>query len=162
TAVAFSPNGKLLATASVDKTVKLWMLGTPGRPRKSQRASAGQTTAITEKLLHTLVGHTADVTAVAFSPNGALLASASTDKTVKLWSVDSGKAVQMLIGHTSSVFAVAFSSNGALLASASADETVKVWSVHHGTLGYTLSGHTSPVLTVAFSPDAHTLASGSA
>ena len=162
TAVAFSLDGQLLATASADKTVKLWTLRAPGKPRKSQRTSAALKTDITAKLLYTMAGHTADVTAVSFSPNGAILATASTDKTIKLWAVDTGKAVQTLMGHTASVFAVAFGPGGALLASASADETVKVWSVPRGTLDYTLSGHTSSVLAVAFSPDAHTIASGSA
>jgi len=74
-----------------------------------------------------LEGHTGWVNAVAFSPDGSLLASASWDGTVRLWNPTTGQEVQKLEGHTDSVRAVAFSPDGSLLASASWDETVRLW-----------------------------------
>ena len=70
--------------------------------------------------------------AVAFSPDGSLLALALSDKTVRLWDASTGREVRKLEGHTSSVRAVAFSPDGSLLASASGDETVRLWDASTG------------------------------
>jgi WD40 repeat protein len=108
----------------------------------------------------TLSGHTDRVFSVAFSPDGRLLASGSSDKTIKLWDVATGSLVRTLSGHTWSVFSVAFSPDGRLLASGSYRE-IKLWEVATGSEVRTLSGHVSDVTSVAFSPDGRLLASGS-
>ncbi|KIX02675.1 uncharacterized protein Z518_08617 [Rhinocladiella mackenziei CBS 650.93] len=116
--------------------------------------------------LQTLEGHTHYVKAMAFSPDGSLLVSASIDHTVRLWKVSTGQAVQTLQGHTNSVRAVVFSPDGSLLASASDDGAVRLWKVSTGQAVQTLEGHTSLghtnfVEAVAFSPDGSLLASAS-
>ena len=140
--VAFSPDGKVLASGSGDNTVKLWDV-----------ASGRQ--------LRTLIGHLGGVVAVAFSPDGKLLASGSGDNTVKLWDLASGRELRTLSGHTDSVFSVAFLPDGKVLASGSADNTIKLWDLASGRQLRTLSGHTDTVTSVAFSPDGKVLASGS-
>jgi len=82
--------------------------------------------------LQKLEGHTSWVHAVAFSPDGSLLASASRDRTVRLWNAGTGQEVQKLEGHTDWVRAVAFSPDGSLLASASRDRTVRLWNAGTG------------------------------
>ncbi|WP_416212377.1 WD40 repeat domain-containing protein [Nostoc sp. DedQUE09] len=140
--VSFSPDGKMLASASDDHTVKLW------------DTSTGQE-------IKTLIGHTNWIWGVSFSPDGKMLASASKDKTVKLWDTSIGKERKTLTGHTNEVNRNSFSPDGKMLASASKDKTVKLWDTSIGKERKTLTGHTKEVWGVSFSPDGKILASAS-
>ncbi|MBW4494057.1 MAG: protein kinase [Oscillatoria princeps RMCB-10] len=142
TSVAFTPDGKILASGSDDDTVRLWDVAT-GRE------------------LRQLSEHGNWVWSVAFSPDGKILASGSEDKTVRLWDVASGRELRQLSEHRSSVWSVAFSPDGKILASGSLDNTVGLWDVASGRELRQLSGHRHSVLSVAFSPDGKILASGS-
>jgi WD40 repeat protein/predicted Zn-dependent protease len=145
--VAFSPDGKRLASGSSDKTVKVWNVQT------------GQD-------ILTFKGHTSPVLSVAFSPNGRRLVSCSGDDRhspgeVKVWDAQTGRELLDLKGHKDYVLSVAFSPDGKCLASASRDMTVKVWDAQNGRQLLDLKGHTTIVDSVAFSPDGRRLASGS-
>jgi len=140
--VAWSPDGKTLASGSADNTVKLWDGG------------SGQ-------LLYTLSGHSSVVLSVAWNSDGKTLASGSSDNTVKLWEAGSGQLLRTLGGNFSSVTSVAWSPDSKTLASGSEDGTVKLWDAGSGQVLRTLSEHSSAVLSLAWSPDGKTLASGS-
>ena len=139
--VAFSPNGKVIASGSWDDTIRLW------------NSTTGQH-------LTTYHGHKKDVNAVAFSPDGETLASGSDDDTIILWN-PSGEIIKVLSGHTDNVTSVTFSPDGTTLASGSADSTIRFWNPSAGEHVDTLEGHTESVSSIAFSVDGGTLASGS-
>ncbi|KAI7971161.1 hypothetical protein EIK77_004676 [Talaromyces pinophilus] len=110
--------------------------------------------------LQTLEGHSQQVQSVVFSPDGRLLASGSSDKTIKLWDPATGSLQQTLEGHSEWVQSVAFSPDGRLLASGSWDKTIKLWDPATGAPQQTLEGHSQRVQSVVFSPDGRLLASG--
>jgi WD40 repeat protein len=142
TSVAFSPDGKKLASGSTDNTVRLW------------NAASGA-------LLRSLEGHKQSVSSVAFSPDGKTLASGSWDNAVRLWNATSGALLRSLEGHKRGTILVAFSPDGKTLASGSADHTVRLWNAASGSLLRSLEGHTNEVTSIAFSPDGQLLASAS-
>ena len=140
--VAYSPDGRLIASAGADQVVKVWDTAT-GRE------------------VRTLKGHTKPVDRVSFSPDGRTLASASWDNTIKLWNVATGLEVRTLRGHKFNIRGLAFSPDGGTLASCSEDGSLKLWDTatgrETGPAFKVESGHTR----LAFSPDGRTIVTGS-
>ncbi|MCG5058491.1 MAG: serine/threonine protein kinase [Limnoraphis sp. WC205] len=140
--IAFSSDGRTLASGSRDNTIKLWDVQT-------------------RREIATLTGHSSYVNSVAISPDGRTLASGSRDNTIKLWDVQTRREIATLTGHSSYVNSVAISPDGRTLASGSRDNTIKLWDMQTQREIATLTGHSNSVYSVAFSPDGRTLASGS-
>lgn len=139
--VAFSPDGKLLASAGNDRTIGLWDLTTGNELRR-------------------MTGHDDCVRWLVFSPDGKTLASASYDKTVRLWDTATGKEKAKLEGHEQPVLGLALSPDGKTLASASFDKSVILWNLATGKAVDKLIHHAEPLYAVSFSPDGKMLASG--
>lgn len=112
-------------------------------------------------LRQVLQGHTAPIARIAWSPDGAYLATSSFDKSIRIWDVRSGACVLTLVAHTAFVMSVAWSPDGQHLASASGDTTIRLWEADSGELLHTLEGHNECVNYVSWSPDGQRLASSS-
>lgn len=145
-AIAFVPNSNLVATGSLDKTIRLWDLS---RPQPSENHVV-------------LKGHAGGVMALAVSPDGRLLASGGADRTVQLWDLRDPKKSATLGSHDGEVTSLRFSSDARLLASGGDDRTARVWNVAEPQRQpLVLRGHDQTVKAVAFSPDGRTLVTGS-
>ncbi|GBE87064.1 predicted protein [Sparassis crispa] len=142
-ALAYSGDGKYVATGSAQFVVVLW-------------------NAINGENLRTCVGHNDGICAVAFSPDSKELASGSRDKQVMIWDIETGSRRATLIGHDGVVNSVIYSPDGRILASASIDCTIRLWDAATGAAKSVLEGHNAMVMHVAFSPDSRRVASAGA
>ncbi|MGF1486433.1 MAG: CHAT domain-containing protein [Prochloraceae cyanobacterium] len=178
--IIFSPDGKIIATASRDKTVKLW--SDRGKEITTLRGHQEEVFAVsfspdgktiatascdkTVKLwnlrgreLLTLSGHTGGVNNVLFSPDGKIIATAGWDKTIKLWTKE-GEKIASFYAHNDTINKIRFSSDGDKILSSSSDKTVKLWS-KKGELIDVIEGHNGVVYGVAFSPNNKQIATAS-
>lgn len=183
--LAFSPDGKSLASTSLDGTVKVWSLltGTESVAVASVPAEFGTRVAYSpdgmmfatnggdgsatlwdantgeaHSILH---GHNVEVMNVAFSPDGTRFATGSLDGTAILWDTATRKKLFTLTAHADGVRDLAFNPDGSLLASGGFDGTAKIWDVETGSLIREITGHQGLVLGVVFSPDGTHLATSS-
>ncbi|MCU0288600.1 MAG: WD40 repeat domain-containing protein, partial [Acidobacteria bacterium] len=140
-AVAFSPDGKIIA-AAVDNNIRLM-------ERNSKKEIA------------ILQGHSERVTSMAFSVDGKIIVTGSVEKTIRLWDMESQGEIAMLPGHTETVLSVAISPDSKTIASGSEDNTIRLWDIETKKEIATLTGHTDRVTVVAFSADGKTIVSGS-
>jgi WD40 repeat protein len=149
---SFSPNGKVLATAGYDRTVRLWDVRDRSHPKPLGKP---------------LTGATSWVSTAIFSPDGHTLASTGDDGTIRLWDVRDPAHPEPLgtplTGHTGTIYLLAFSPDGRTLASAGEDHTVRLWDMTdpgRPKALKALTGRTAAVRSVAFSPDGRLLAAG--
>lgn len=141
TDVAFSPTNNILATASADRTARLWN-------------TEGST-------LKTFEGHLDRLARIAFHPSGKYLGTTSFDKTWRLWDVETGEELLLQEGHSRSVYGLSFHHDGSLAASCGLDALARVWDLRSGRSILALEGHVKPALGISFSPNGYHLATGS-
>jgi WD40 repeat protein len=181
--VKFSPDGNLLASGSVDSTVKIWnrengtLVSTFKQPSGipyltySPDGSLIATGAYDGKLrlwnsaegilAKTLMGNNGTLWTVDFSADGKIVAGAGEEKDIKLWDIESGQIIRTLTGHKLNIWDIKFSPDGSKIASGSFDQTVKIWDVATGKLLHNITDHSQAVVSLAFSPDGKLLASTS-
>ena len=177
--VAFSPDGRILASACWDQNIRFWdvqtrqhiftLLGSMNSVKFSPdgRILGGVSynnielwDAKTLKHLSTLTEELRGFTVIAFSPDGITLASAKVDKTIQLWDLQTGLQKSRLKGHANTVNTLAFSPDGTTLASGGFGNTIRLWDPITGKRKKTLIGHKGIVHSLAFSPDGSILVSG--
>jgi WD40 repeat protein len=147
---AWSPNGKLIASANSDGTIQIW-------------SASGKAGAVMEgAALFTYRKHSKAATDLAWSPDGKYIASASEDGTVQMWHVSTGVSLFTYRGHSGRVFATAWSPDGSQLASAGEDKTVHIWHAATGADILIYREHTEAVIALAWSPDSTRIASAGA
>src|SRR5271157_1963878 len=130
--VAFSADGKSLASGSLDKTAKVWDVAT-GQERATFRGRAEADVAANNRRL--------GMDSVAFTPDNKILVAGSLDGTVRVWDVATKRELRTLRGHSSGVLAISIAPDGKTLASASEDRTLRIWEVGTGNQESTLFGH---------------------
>lgn len=139
--LAWSLDGRLLASGSYDRTIRVW------------EADRGQ-------LLYVLRGHSNTVSSLAWSPAGETLASGSYDGILRLFDARTGQLGSELKGHAGSIYSVAWSPDGHMLASGGNDEILRLWDTATGRLRSALKSHEGSIYNLAWSPDGQTLATG--
>ncbi|KAF9554696.1 WD40 repeat-like protein [Agrocybe pediades] len=185
--VAFSPDGKWLASGLVDGSVLLWDTKSASQTGKALCGSSSCVASVAfspdskhlvsglwdntirlwdvqkmEQVGDPWKGHSDCVCCVAFSPDGTKVVSASDDRTIKIWNPENGKEIAVLKGHEHYVHSVAFSPDGLHIVSGSLDQTVRIWdALKYQQVGEPLEGRSSWVWSVAYSPDNTHIASGS-
>lgn len=149
-AVKFSSDGRLLASSSADKTLRISVV-----------KSSSDSPAPTVSLLQELEGHEQGVSDLAFSSDSKYLVSASDDKTLRLWDIETGSLIKTLSGHTNYAFCVNFNPQSNMIVSGSFDETVRIWDVKSAKCLKVLPAHSDPVTAVDFNRDGSLIVSSS-
>jgi WD40 repeat protein len=139
--VAFSPNGKMIATCAEDSTARIWELETGNQLFG--------------------VNHTNKIFGIAFSPDGTWFATASKDRSARIWNSTTGKGEGILNGHTDKIWTISCSKNGMQLATGSFDNTIRIWNLEKRNFATDLFGHRWSVNKIDYSPDGNFIASGS-
>ncbi|OXB62344.1 hypothetical protein ASZ78_014795 [Callipepla squamata] len=167
TSVNISPEGQLLASASQDRTVRLWIpciFSPDGRliASCSEDKSVKIWDTVNKTCIDSFIDYGGFPNFADFNPSGTCIASAGSNHTVKLWDIRMNKLLQHYKVHRAEVNCVTFHPSGNYLITASTDGTLKILDLLEGRLIYTLHGHKGPVLSVAFSKGGEKFASGGA